>query len=97
MTKKQVKKISEVLNTYKKANPEGYPDYLDKNPLAEVIVATYDKNLPAINALRAEAKRVRFMDATPKEKADMLKDLNFQQNIIKRNIIEVFEAYDIKP
>jgi len=93
----KVKKISEVLNTYKKANPEGYADYLDKNPLAEVIVATYDKSLPAINVMRAEAKRVRMMDLSPKEKTELLKDLNFQQNIIKRNIVDTFEAYDIKP
>jgi hypothetical protein len=97
LVEEKVKKISEVLNTYKKANPEGYADYLDKNPLAEVIVATYDKSLPAINAMRAEAKRVRMMDLSPKEKTELLKDLNFQQNIIKRNIVDTFEAYDIKP
>jgi tetratricopeptide (TPR) repeat protein len=93
----KVKKMSEVLNTYKKANPEGYADYLDKNPLAEVIVATYDKSLPAINTMRAEAKRVRMMDISPKEKTELLKDLNFQQNIIKRNIVDTFGDYDIKP
>jgi hypothetical protein len=97
LVEEKVKKMSEVLNTYKKANPAGYADYLDKNPLAEVIVATYDKSLPAINAMRAEAKRVRMMDLSPKEKTELLKDLNFQQNIIKRNIVDTFEAYDIKP
>jgi hypothetical protein len=97
LVEEKVKKMSEVLNTYKKANPEGYADYLDKNPLAEVIVATYDKSLPAINVMRAEAKRVRMMDLSPKEKTELLKDLNFQQNIIKRNIVDTFEAYDIKP
>jgi hypothetical protein len=70
LVEEKVKKMSEVLNTYKKANPAGYADYLDKNPLAEVIVATYDKSLPAINAMRAEAKRVRMMDLSPKEKTD---------------------------
>ena len=97
LVEEKVKKMSEVLNTYKKANPEGYADYLDKNPLAEVIVATYDKSLPAINAMRAEAKRVRMMDLSPKEKTELLKDLNYQQNIIKRNIVDTFEAYDVKP
>jgi hypothetical protein len=97
LVEEKVKKMSEVLNTYKKANPAGYADYLDKNPLAEVIVATYDKSLPAINVMRAEAKRVRMMDISPKEKTELLKDLNFQQNIIKRNIVDTFEAYDVKP
>ena len=47
--------------------------------------------------MRAEAKRVRMMDLSPKEKTELLKDLNFQQNIIKRNIVDTFEADDVKP
>jgi hypothetical protein len=94
---RQIKELSEKLNGIKKADPESYPDFLDKNPMAEAIVAIYDRNMPALNTAREEAKRIRLSDFSPKEKTELLKDLTLQQNLIKRNMVDIFKDFDIEP
>jgi hypothetical protein len=95
---KQVEDIRATINMFQKNRPEYYySTYLPNNPLSEVIVKTYDQNISALNKLRAESKIIRGSDATPAEKKQQLDTNKDMQNIIKRNMIEMFKSYDIKP
>jgi hypothetical protein len=64
-----------------------------------MLVEMYNHQLNAdLNPLREEAKRIRLMQGiTPDTKAAMLKMVTFQENLVKRNMIEQFKAFDVKP
>jgi hypothetical protein len=97
---KQIEKIGTELSMFKKASPETYLSYIEKNPFAEAVVASYNKQVNGtLRDLRTEANQIRnrgngYDQATRKD----LLDLNLTyQNIIKRNMLEQFKAYDITP
>jgi hypothetical protein len=95
----QVDKIAARLNMLEKANPDEYVKYLDKNPLHEEIVDFFNKNIGELNKLRKETNEVRIEPGmSPKERTQLIRELNKEQNLIKYDLIQQFKAYyDLKP
>jgi hypothetical protein len=78
--------------------PERYVKYMEANPFDELLVDSYNKDIADLNDLRKQTKEIRLNDnMSPKDKQDIIKVLNFQQNIIKRNLIEKYKAYEVEP
>jgi hypothetical protein len=81
-----------------KLNPERYVKYTTENPFDELVVDSYNKDVADLNEIRNATKQIRVNnDLTPKEKQEFIKLYNFQQNIIKRNLIEQYKAYGVEP
>ena len=95
----KVEKMAARLNMLEKANPDEYIKYLDKNPLHEEIVEFFDKNIGELNKLRKETNEVRVEpDLSPKERTQLIRELNKEQNLLKYDLIQQFKAYyDLKP
>jgi hypothetical protein len=95
----QVEKMAGRLNMLEKANPDEYIKYLDKNPLHEEIVEFFDKNIGELNKLRKETNEVRIEPGlSPKERTQLIRELNQEQNLLKYDLIQQFKAYyDLKP
>ena len=95
----QVEKMAGRLNMLEKANPDEYLKYLDKNPLHEEIVEFFDKNIGELNKLRKETNEVRIEPGlSPKERTQLIRELNQEQNLLKYELIQQFKAYyDLKP
>ena len=81
------------------SNPEIQAQYLAANPLDALIVDMYNKDINGeLKQLRSEAKRIRLMQGlAPSERDALLKVITFQQNLVKHNLIEKYNAYGIKP
>jgi hypothetical protein len=81
------------------SNPEIQAQYLAANPLDALIVDMYNKDINGeLKSLRSEAKRIRLMQGlAPSERDALLKVITFQQNLVKHNLIEKYNAYGIKP
>jgi len=96
---KQILEMEGKLKEFKAASPQGYVNYISKNPLAEGIVEAYNKQLNSdLNPLRAQAKLYRNMpDISPAQRDAMIKILTKQENLIKHNMVEEFKAYGVKP
>ena len=96
---KQIQDMEGKLKEFKAASPQGYMNYIQKNPLAEGIVEAYNKQLNSdLNPLRAQAKLYRNMpNINPAQRDAMIKIATKQENLIKHNMIEEFKAYGIKP
>ena len=95
----QVEKMAGRLNMLEKANPDEYIKYLDKNPLHEEIVEFFDKNIGELNKLRKETNEARIEPGlSPKERTQLIRELNQEQNLLKYELIQQFKAYyDLKP
>jgi hypothetical protein len=95
----QVEKMAGRMNMLEKANPDEYVKYLDKNPLHEEIVEFFDKNIGTLNKLRKETNQVRVEPGlSPKERTQLIRELNQEQNLLKYDLIQQFKAYyDLKP
>jgi hypothetical protein len=95
----QVEKMAARLNMLEKASPDEYIKYLDKNPLHEEIVEFFDKNIGELNKLRKETNEVRVEPGlSPKERTQLIRELNKEQNLLKYDLIQNFKAYyDLKP
>jgi hypothetical protein len=95
----QVEKMAGRMNMLEKANPDEYIKYLDKNPLHEEIVEFFDKNIGELNKLRKETNEVRIEPGlSPKERTQLIRELNQEQNLLKYELIQQFKAYyDLKP
>jgi hypothetical protein len=95
----QVEKMAGRMNMLEKANPDEYLKYLEKNPLHEEIVEFFDKNIGELNKLRKETNEARIEPGmSPKERTQLIKELNQEQNLIKYDLIQQFKAYyDLKP
>jgi hypothetical protein len=74
-------------------------DYITENPFDQAVVDFYNKAINGdLKETRALANQYRRMsDISPKERKDLLENVKEQQNLIKRNLIQVFDTYDIKP
>jgi hypothetical protein len=96
---KQIEKIQEKLNMFKDRAPEAYVKYISENPFSEIISESYNKQVNGeLRDLRAEANKIRTERIyTPAERKDLLQVNLMMQNIIKRNMIEEFKAFDIEP
>jgi hypothetical protein len=81
-----------------KLEPARYVRYTEANPFDELLVDVYNKDIVELNNLNKEANEIRLdHNMTPKEKQELIKVLNLQQNIIKRNLIEQYKAYGVEP
>ena len=95
---KEIKHIEKTLNSFK-LDPVKYAEYTTKYPMEEAAVDTYNKMLnQQLNPLRAEAKAIRLnQDFTPVTRKLLLQTNKYQADLVKRQMIEIFKAYDIKP
>jgi len=73
--------------------------YLATHPMDAILVDTYNKQVNGqLKELRSVAKQYRQMqNIEPKTRDAMIKIITFQENLIKRNMIEQFKAYGVKP
>ena len=94
----QIKDMERKLNMFKD-NPVKYAEYIADHPLDQGIVDIYNKGVNGdLKDARALANTYRAQPGlTAKERKDLLENVKEQQNLIKRHLISVFEAYDIKP
>jgi hypothetical protein len=94
----QIKDMERKLNMFK-TEPDRYMDYISANPFDQTIVDLYNKAVNGdLKTTRALANQYRRMsDISSKERKDLLENVKEQQNLIKRNLIEMFGAYDVKP
>jgi hypothetical protein len=94
----QIKDKERKLNMFK-SDPERYAEYVMENPEDEALVEIYNKAVGGpLNDLREQANIYRKMpDLTPKERKEYLDPIKAQQNLYKRHLIGVFEAYNITP
>jgi len=95
----QVEKMAARLNMLEKASPNEYANYLVKNPLHEEIVDFFDKNISELNKLRKETTEARIEPGlSPKERTQLIRELNKEQNLLKYELIQQFKAYyNLKP
>jgi len=94
----QIKDKERKLNMFK-SDPIRYAEYVAANPLDEAIVNIYNQSVGAgLNKLREQSNMYRKMpDLSPKERKELVDLIKAQENLYKRHLISVFEAYDIKP
>jgi len=94
----QIKDMERKLNMFK-SDPVRYAEYISENPFDQGIVDVYNKSINGdLKTARALANKYRMApDLTPKERKELLENVKEQQNLIKRHLIEYFDAYDIKP
>jgi hypothetical protein len=93
-TEKQILEMKRRLNA---PNPDAVDKFLDRNPLAEIVVNLYDKNLAQLNRLRKEGNDIRAGGYTPKERTQLLEVNKMEQNMVKANLVEMFKDYDVEP
>lgn len=94
------KQIKEKANRVEasKLEPNRYVKYMSDNPFDEMLVDSYNKDIADLNKLRNESKKIRVNhDLSPKEKQEIIRLYTFQENIIKRNLIEQYKAYGVTP
>jgi len=63
------------------------------------VVDAYNQQVnQPLRDLREQANMYRRMqELSPKERTELVKNVVQMQNLVKRNILDMFEAYDIKP
>ena len=95
---KEVKHMEKVINDFK-TQPVKYAEYTAKYPMDEVIVETYNKILnKELNPLRAQDKSVRLdKNLSPAERKDLLRMNQLYENLIKRQMIDLFDSYGLEP
>ena len=95
----KVEKMAARINMLEKASPDEYIKYIDKNPLHEEIVEFFDKNIGELNKIRKETNEARVEPGlSPKERTQLIRELNQEQNLLKYELIQQFKAYyDLKP
>ena len=95
---KEVKHMEKVINDFK-TQPVKYAEYTAKYPMDEVIVETYNKILnKELNPLRAQDKTVRLdKNLSPADRKDLLRMNQLYENLIKRQMIDLFDSYGLEP
>ena len=82
-------------------NPEQYIKYIEKNPMDPIIVEIYNKNIGGdIKKIRSQLQYLRSLSMdqmSPKDKKPLVDDLNLMQNLLKRNMIDVFKEFNLTP
>jgi hypothetical protein len=81
-----------------KTDPEAYFKYMERNPMDEVLVKSYLKDVNgSLKKLQTEAKQIRMMPGlSPKEREEMIEPNRMMQNLIKSNLVEKYKMYGIK-
>lgn len=84
-----------------KTDPVAYAKYIERNPMDEVLVKSYLKDVNGeLKKLQSQAKQIRMAPSdmlSPKERQEMLEPNLLMQRLIKANLVEKYKAYDIKP
>jgi hypothetical protein len=84
-----------------KSDPVAYAKYMERNPMDEVLVKSYLKDVNGeLKKLQSQAKQIRMAPSgmlSPKERQEMLEPNLLMQRLIKANLVEKYKAYDIKP
>lgn len=84
-----------------KSDPIAYAKYMERNPMDEVLVKSYLKDVNGeLKKLQSQAKQIRMAPSemlSPKERQEMLEPNLLMQRLIKANLVEKYKAYDIKP
>jgi hypothetical protein len=94
----KIKNIEKILNDYKN-QPEKLAEYKDKNPMYPIVVKMYNTKLnQQLNPLRAKDNKIR-KDTTlsQPDRAAMLKENAFRENLIKSRLVETFKDYGVEP
>lgn len=95
---KKIADMERKINMFSKADSMAAIRYDTKNPFDRMLVHSYNQQLNShLNPLREQAKKIRLMDLPPNTRDSMLKIINFQQNLVKRNMIEQYKAYGLTP
>jgi Large polyvalent protein associated domain 38 len=95
------RKVQDLERQYKmfeslKMSPEKSIKFQIENPMAETIIDYYNKTVGSeLNRLRKEANEVRRMPISQSDKSDWLKMIVLEQNLVKRRMIDVFNAYGL--
>jgi len=91
--------IKKRLNSLEINSPERYVKYIEDNPMHMALVNSYDQQVNGtLRDLREQANVYRRMQGlTPKERNELVKSTVQMQNLVKRNLLDMFEAYEIKP
>jgi hypothetical protein len=96
-TEKRIEEVDQILNTFKKRNPEKYEEYLDKHPGHEEAVRFFNKAKNGeLKDLRSEVSQVSFdKSLSPKERAETIKEIRRRQAEVMRDItIQVNEMLE---
>ena len=91
---KEVSKIRNQLKIFEDS-PEQLARYLDRNPNAQVVVDYFNKQeYGRLRNVRQRANQIRRdRDLSIAEKREMLRDLNFERDMIMRNTMESIKAW----
>jgi len=95
---KEIQHMEKVINDFK-TQPEKYAEYTAKYPLDEAVVEIYNKMInQELNPLRADDKTIRLdRNLTPADRKSLLLVNKFQEDLVKRQMIDVFKTYGVEP
>jgi hypothetical protein len=95
---REIQHMEKVINDFK-TQPEKYAEYTAKYPMDEAVVEIYNKMInQELNPLRAEDKTIRLdRNLTPADRSAILKINKFQEDLVKRQMIDVFKSYGVEP
>lgn len=91
---KDIKDTRRILEGFDKRSPESAIKYNLRNPMAELLVETYEDGNKDLNKLRAEANDIRNLPISPAEITELLKMNKLEQNLLKNELVGAFKAYD---
>lgn len=100
IVERKVQELERQQNMFKslKMSPEKAIRFQMENPFAETIIDYYNKGVGGeLNRLRKEANEVRRMtELDQATRSDWVKMLVLEQNLVKRRMIDVFNAYGVE-
>jgi hypothetical protein len=90
-----IKKQEGILKMYKD-NPDQYDKYIDNHPNAEMIDTLYNSLVNgSLKHVRSEINKLQSdRTQTSKEKADQLKELRLERDMLVRNFLDQVKEYD---
>jgi hypothetical protein len=90
---------SKYVKMLKANHPAEYAQYMAKNPLDQMLTKMYDHDVNGrLKNLREQANKWRAMEGIdPRTRTALVKNIVLQQNIEKRRLINLYEAYGVKP
>ena len=94
---KKIESIKKRMETLKVNNPERYADYISENPTHRLIVDTYNRQVnQTLRDLREQANKYRRMQGlSVKERTELVKNIVSAQNLVKRNILNMMDAFEL--
>ena len=89
--------INKRLKTLEANNPEKYAKYVEDNPMHPYIVEMYNQQVNGtLRKLREDANVYRRMPGlSPKDRNDVVKNIVAVQNIVKRNLLNTLDAFEL--